>query len=107
MARNQMFEGNVPAGDDWWAAKTLADGDSGEWILFVRGKAADGWINTKLVFDGRRKRKANFWLNYNFEIGRFAANHDSRLLGAEDEYSQLRREFIEAVHEIAGLAGAA
>lgn len=106
MARNQMFKGNVPTGDEWWAAKTLADGDGGEWILFVRGKADDGWINTKLVFDGWRKRKANFWLAYNFEAERFAGTRDSKLLATKDEYSDLRRQFIEAVHELVGLAGA-
>lgn len=100
MARNQKFEGNVPTGDEWWAAKTLPLG-GGQWILFVRGKPSEGWINTKLVFDGERHWKANFWLSYNFDKGRFAATNDSRLLEREQQYINLRRQYLEAIHDLA------
>ena len=49
----------------------------GNWDAYVSSFVDDSnksWINFKLVFDGKRKHKANFWLAYNYDEHRFADN---------------------------------
>jgi hypothetical protein len=49
------------------------------WKLFERpNSGSGGWRSFKLISDGRRQKKANFWLGHNGQ--RFSVNADYSLL---------------------------
>ena len=91
----QTFRGNIPRAEDWMHLHTLRDEET-DWLLFFRGARGPddkGWVNGKLLADGRAPRKANYWLSW--RDGRLARHRDAGTLsvGRPALYSLLE-EFL-------------
>ena len=77
---NRSFEGLVPK-NPVYACVGSIDHD-GSWDVYFSNFDFENktWVNFKLVFNGKRKSKANFWLSYNYDEHRFANNSCYRVL---------------------------
>lgn len=62
MAKVKSFKGNRPVGDRWSSASRIETDESGAWeVWFHKANAEQGYINFKIIADGRAKAKANYW----------------------------------------------
>lgn len=93
----QSFRGNAPTTDEWMHLHSFCHEDL-DWLLFFRVKESSaGWVNGKLVADGRAPRKANYWLAW--RDGLLARTRDTGTLctGRPELYEQVEN-FINQGH---------
>lgn len=89
------FTGNDPSGNLYFKVGTITF--NGDWIVYaVKKNNNSSWVNLKIIFDGKRTNKANFWLGYNLEEKKFSNNSCSKvLLKNYKDFASKITEFIE------------
>ena len=81
----KKYEGNIPdTSEGWRLALTIHDDRVGvDWLLFSRRSPLDpGWINYKLVADGKAPMKSNYWFSKRERTGH---------LGHAKDFANLRK----------------
>jgi len=84
-----FYSGNAPGNDDYKKIGSIEEWD------FYATKLESEWIKLKVVSKTPREYKANYWLSYNFVLGRFANGKCSKALDEKTpELKDLFTKFI-------------
>jgi hypothetical protein len=71
--KDKFYYGIPPKNDSYFCIGSIQY--DGNWdVYFLVNAENTFWLNFKLVFNGKREHKANFWLAYNYDEQRFADN---------------------------------
>ena len=96
--KNTLYYGKPPKNSAYICVGSIEY--HGNWDVYFASFVDESnktWINFKLVFDGQRKHKANFWLAYNYDEHRFADNDGYRVL--VEHYTDFMPKIISFVNE--------
>ncbi len=58
----KTYTGKKPRTDGWQQIGVIEN--DGQWWMFVKENAENGWASVKVVADGRARGKANYWLGW-------------------------------------------
>lgn len=101
MARTKRWMGNPPATAEGWKQKAWCTDKLGiGWLVFHRPQASgSGWIDFKIVADGKAPGKANYWLSSNPNLQKIAQNRDLALMKANrpELYKQIAQVVLRSV----------
>lgn len=78
LPKPKLYTGNFPEN------ATLIAGTVHGWRLYERHTGQNDWANFKLVWRGKRPKKANYWLAIRLGTGKISNSKDSKIL-AEHE----------------------
>ena len=96
--KNKLYYGVPPKNEAYLCVGSIEY--QGNWDAYISSfvnESNKSWINFKLVFDGQRKHKANFWLAYNYDEHRFADNVCYRAL--VENYMDFMPKIVSFVYE--------